>query len=144
MQKLPDLMKPMQRLKKRVLTINYFHRAPSVYSKNQSDKIKILNEFQPRLNHHSHSFEDFYENPITNMIREDIIERPRKALMRRKSCHCSECGKLTSLELKVMALSSMTHMRMLELDAKNIQSYSDLGQIKGRGRTGTTDSKLST
>ena len=134
--------KAPMRSKKRMLTVDYFHRTPSVYKKSQYTN-NIMKEYNHKLKL-SKSSESFYTNPFSEVIRIDILEKPKKPLARRKSCHCSECGKMTSIEKKIMALNTITHMRMVEIENKKTPSTFELPLGgKNRGRTGTTDSKSS-
>lgn len=49
------------------------------------------------------------------MIKEEIMDKPRKPITRRKSCICSECGKGTPFERKTMAIiNAITHKKLLE------------------------------
>ena len=131
--------KAPMRSKKRMLKVDYFHRTPSVYKK----KHQYTKEYNQKLKR-SKSYESFYANPFSEVIRIDILEKPKKPLARRKSCHCSECGKMTSLENKIMALNTITHMRMVEIENRKTPKTFELPLGgKTRGRTGTNDSKSS-
>ena len=133
----------LQTRKNRFPTVDYFHRTPSVYSKAQAKKYPISHP--PRLKNFSYTTEDFYKNPILLLIKEDIIEKPKKPLMRRKSCCCSKCGKQTSLEQKIMAINAISHIHIKqnEIELKKCLSSNESLGVPNRFRGRTIESKSS-
>lgn len=96
--------------RKRFQTVDYFHRAPTVYNRNQINVLAKKTTNFTNIKKKSLSFDGFNENTINLLINNEIFKKPRNLLIRRKSCYCSECGNLTSYEKKTKVLLSKIRM----------------------------------
>ena len=81
-----------------------------------------------------------YNYQITELINKEIIQK--KKGIRRKSCHCSECGFLTKFEKLTMGLKS--YLKNIKNEEKDDSTVSMRGSSVGfRNRGKTQDPKYS-
>lgn len=138
-----------ERQRKRMQTMDYFHRTPSVYNKKQGNfnKMQRTTNLIRKPKKCSLSFENYDQNPIQNFINDEILNNPKKGIARRKSCHCSKCGSNTGYEIKTIAIIGKVRKALIEKQNQVVSSTNELLSYshsnKFRNRTPTIDSKIS-